>query len=43
MRTARPTFEFAENYPAPTTTVALGRGYDLLIHLHDTSPAQLLP
>lgn len=38
---ARPTYVFAEFYPAPPTSVALGRSYDVLVHLHSTRPSNL--
>jgi hypothetical protein len=33
---------YAESYPAPDTPVALGRSYDVVIHLHRLRAAHRL-
>jgi hypothetical protein len=33
---------YAESYPAPDTQVALGRSYDVVIHLHRLRAAHRL-
>lgn len=38
----RPTRVYAESYPAPDTQVALGRSYDVVIHLHRLRAAHRL-
>jgi erythromycin esterase len=39
----RPTRDIGTAYPSPDRQIALGCSYDLVIHLHRITPAQLLP
>ncbi|WP_280721653.1 erythromycin esterase family protein [Kitasatospora sp. MAA4] len=40
--TARPTRQIGTEYPCPLDTLAIGRSYDVLIHLHRVREADLL-
>lgn len=40
---ARPTRQYAESFPAPDKRIALGRSFDVVVHVHRSTPSRLLP
>jgi erythromycin esterase len=40
---ARPTRQYAESFPDEEKSVALGRSFDVLVHVHRSTPSRLLP
>ncbi|OLF08616.1 erythromycin esterase family protein [Actinophytocola xanthii] len=40
---ARPTRQYAESFPDEDKSVALGRSFDVVVHVHRSTPSRLLP
>jgi erythromycin esterase len=43
LASARPTRQYANQFPVPDKPIALGRSFDVVVHIHRMTPAWLLP